>query len=65
MNTKLEEGQVQQWVTSIRFVPVDEHAPAYFYNNSFKITVNANGEVVVFNDEVPSSEGYKCVGSNK
>jgi len=65
MNTKLEEGQVQQWVTSIRFVPVDEHAPAYFYNNSFKITVNANGEVVVFNDEIPASDGYRCVGSNK
>jgi len=65
MNTKLEKGQVQQWVTSIRFVPLDEHAPAYFYKNSFKITVNANGDVVVFNDQIPASEGYKCVGPKK
>lgn len=65
MNTKVEKGMVQQWVTNIRFVPLDEHAPAYFYKNSFKITVNANGEVVVFNDEVPSSEGFRCVGPDK
>ena len=64
-NTKLEKGQVVQWVSNIKFVPVDEHAPTHFYKNSFKITVNANGEVVVFNDEVPASEGFKCVGSNK
>ena len=65
MNTKLEKGQVQQWVTNIRFVPVGELAPAYFYNNSFKITVNANGDVVVFHDEIPASEGYRCVGPNR
>ena len=65
MNTRVEKGQVQQWVSSIRLVPVDEHAPAYFYNNAFKITVNANGDVVVFNDEIPAIEGYRCVGPNK
>jgi len=62
MTAKVEKGLVQQWVSKMRFVPVDEHAPAFVYENSFKVTVNANGDVVVFNDEVPAPEGFRCLG---
>jgi len=62
MNTKLEKGAVQQWVSKAMFVPLGEHAPAFVYENSFKVTVNANGDVVVFNDEIPPSEGFRCLG---
>jgi len=30
MNTRVEKGQVQQWVSNIKFIPLDEKAPAYF-----------------------------------
>jgi opacity protein-like surface antigen len=63
-NTKLEKGAVQQWVTRMKFTPVDNDGPAYFYENSFKVTINANGEVVVFNDEIPAIDGFRCLGPN-
>ena len=58
MNTRVEKGQVVQWVSNIRFVPLDEHAPAFFYMDDFKITVNANGELVVLHEEDFTGEGF-------
>ena len=65
MNTKLEKGQVQQWVSNIKFIPLDEKAPAYFYNDDFKITVNANGELVVLHEEDVLNVNYRCLGPKK
>ena len=62
MNTRVEKGQVVQWVSNIRFVPLDEHAPAFFYMDDFKITVNANGELVVLHEEDFTGEGFRCLG---
>ena len=65
MNTKLEKGQVVQWVSTIKFVPVGEKAPAYFYEDDFKITVNANGELVVLHEEDVLNLNYRCLGPQK
>lgn len=62
MNTKLEKGGVQQWVSNIKFVPVDEKSPAFFYMDDFKITVNANGELVVLHEEDLVGANFRCLG---
>ena len=62
MNTKLEKGGVQQWVSNIKFVPVDENSPAFFYMDDFKITVNANGELVVLHEEDLVGANFRCIG---
>jgi len=62
MNTRVEKGQVEQWVSNIKFIPLDEKAPAYFYNDDFKITVNANGELVVLHEEDLVGANFRCLG---
>ena len=62
MNTKLEKGGVEQWVSNIKFVPVDENSPAFFYMDDFKITVNANGELVVLHEEDLVGANFRCLG---
>jgi hypothetical protein len=61
----IRAGEVQQWTSTGRYVPVDGHAPAFIYTNTFKVTINANGQLVVDRPDVPESEGFKCVGPNK
>jgi len=66
LNARLEKGVVEQWVTNGNFVEVGEHAPAYSYSAAFKVTVNANGEVVVLHeDEDPLGANFKCLGPKK
>jgi hypothetical protein len=62
MNTKLEKGQVVQWVSNIKFIAPGEKAPAYFYQDDFKITVNANGELVVLHEEDLVGANFRCLG---
>ena len=62
MNTKLEKGEVQQWVSNIKFFAPGEKAPAYFYEDDFKITVNANGELVVLHEEDLVGANFRCPG---
>jgi len=63
LNARLVKGMVEQWVTNSNFVEVGEHAPAYSYTAAFKVTVNANGEVVVLHeDEDPLGADFKCLG---
>jgi hypothetical protein len=65
LNTKLEQGVVQQWVSIAKAVPLDEHAPASFYKDDFKITVNANDELMVLHEEDLTGEGFRCLGTAK
>ena len=62
MNTRVEKGQVEQWVSNIKFIPLGEQAPAYFYHDDFKITVNANGELVVLHEEDLVGANFRCLG---
>lgn len=62
INTKVEKGQVAQWVSNIKFVEAGENAPAYIYQNSFKVTVNANGELVVLHDGDVVGDYFRCFG---
>ena len=64
-NTKIDKGEVQQWVSRGRFVPLDGHAPAFVGQDTFKVTINANGELVVMRDETPDGEDMRCVGPGK
>ena len=62
MNARVEKGQVVQWVSNIRFIPLDDNTPAYFYMDDFKITVNANGELVVLHEEDLVGANFRCLG---
>lgn len=63
-NIRLEKGEVAQYVGKARFVPIDGHGPEWFGGGSFKLTINANGEVVVQNT-TPDPGEFKCVGPTK
>jgi hypothetical protein len=65
LNTKLDKGEVQQWVSRGRFVPLEGNAPAYVGADTFKITVNAQGELVVLREETTDGEDMHCVGPSK
>jgi len=65
LNARLEKGEVQQWVSKGRFVPLEGNAPAFIGQDTFKITINANGELVVMRDETPDGEDMRCVGPGK
>jgi hypothetical protein len=62
LNTRLEKGQVEQWVSTVNFIALGERAPAYSYKDAFKVTVNANGELVVLHEEDLTGEGFRCLG---
>jgi len=62
LNTKLEQGAVQQWVSTGKFIALGEQAPVYLYKDTFKFTVNANGELVVLHEEDLTGEGFRCLG---
>jgi hypothetical protein len=61
-NAKLEQGAVRQWVSHGRFVPVEGHGAELISQNTWKFTVNANGELVMLNDETPPEQVFRCVG---
>ena len=56
------EGAGLQWVSNIKFIAPGEKAPAYFYQDDFKITVNANGELVVLHEEDLVGANFRCPG---
>ena len=62
LNTKVEKGQVQQWVNNVKFVVPGEKSPSFFYKDDFKITVNANGELVVLHEEDLVGANFRCLG---
>ena len=62
MNVKVEKGEVQQWVSNIKFIAPGEKAPTYFYEDDFKITVNANGQLVVLHEEDLVGANFRCLG---
>jgi hypothetical protein len=64
-NMKLDKGGVQQWASRARFVPLEGSAPAYIGQDTFKVTFNANGELVVLHEETPDGEDMHCVGPAK
>jgi hypothetical protein len=51
---------VTQSVGNARFGPVAKGDPAIFNQNWFKITVNANGELVVERLFAPGLEHFRC-----
>ena len=56
-------GQAAQWLSKIVYKPLSGDGPIFFYENEFKVTVNANGELVVdrpFNTNV--EELFRCAG---
>ena len=61
-NVRLETTGVEQFISRIRFKPLDEGSPMWMWENQFKITVNANGDVVAFHpSDDPSYEGTRCL----
>lgn len=61
-NYKLEKGGVDQFVSRILFKPLDEASPMWMWENQFKITVNANGDLVAYHAvDDPSYEGTRCL----
>jgi len=60
LNAKLENGVVNQYVESGRYLPLEGHAPAIISSGTWKITVNANGDLVVLHEM--DAQGWHCVG---
>jgi hypothetical protein len=60
-NVKLGTNGVEQWISRMRFKPLDEGSPIWMYENQFKITVNANGDLVAYHAEDPVYEGFRCL----
>ena len=59
---KVGQSIVAQWVTRIRYTPVEAGDPMFMYQNAFKVTVNANGELVMERAVDPPEEAYPCLG---
>lgn len=65
-NVKLGTSGVEQWISRIRFKPLDEGSPMWMWENQFKITVNANGDLVAYHaEDDPSYEGNRCLANDK
>ena len=62
LNSKLEKGQILQWVARVTMMPLDDESPVWVYQNEFKLTVNAKGDLIVFNDEDDFLGGHRCLG---
>ena len=58
-------GQAAQWVSRITAKPLTGDGPMFKFKNEYKITVNANGELVVERQPNPNpEEAYSCLGKN-
>ena len=56
-------GQAAQWVSRITAKPLTGDGPMFKFENEFKVTVNANGELVVDRPEEPEfGESVRCIG---
>lgn len=65
-NIKLGTNGVEQFISRIRFEPLDEGSPMWMWENQFKITVNANGDVVAYHEsDDPRYEGTRCLPSKE
>ena len=60
-NVKLGKGEVVQWVVRSRMTPLDENSPVLLYQEAFKLTINAKGDLVVLREPVDDSEAYTCL----
>lgn len=60
---KVGQSIVAQWVSRIRYTPVAAGDPKFMYENEFKVTVNANGELVFERLDDPPEERYRCPGA--
>lgn len=60
-NTKVDGSGVTQWVSRVRFDPVTKGDPALIGEDQFKVTINANGELVVERLPHPGLEGLRCL----
>ena len=59
---KVGQSIVAQWVTRIRYTPLESGDPMFMYQNEYKVTVNANGELVVERVVDPPEKAYPCLG---
>jgi len=61
-NGKLYERGVEQFISRIRFQPLDEGSPMWMWENQFKMTINASGDLVAYHaSDDPSYEGTRCL----
>ena len=59
-NTKVDGSGVTQSIINQRFVPVAKGDTEFYRHETFKITVNANGELVVERLFAPGVEEFRC-----
>lgn len=62
-STQAAKGEVSQWTSNELAIPVIGEGPRLRYNQRFKYTVNANGELKVFFAPPDSlSDWFHCLG---
>ena len=57
-------GQTNQWVSKAIMKPLTGDGPMFVFENQFKITVNANGELVVDRPDDGLEDTFRCLGKN-
>jgi hypothetical protein len=56
-------GQAVQWVSRITAKPLTGDGPMFKFENEFKVTVNANGDLVVDRPAEPKfGDSVRCIG---
>jgi hypothetical protein len=60
-SVKVDQSGVTQWVSLIRHTPVVKGDPKFMYENRYKVTVNADGDLVVERLDVPFEDGFRCL----
>ena len=64
-SAKLTKGEVMQWISHIRYAPQTPDTPRFMFENHFKVTVDANGELRVLHDEAPPEDWFRCLPNKK
>jgi hypothetical protein len=64
-NAKVGKGVAEQFIARLRLMPITDDTPIMLFQNQFKITVNANGDLVVLHEENPTEELFRCLPNAK
>lgn len=64
-NAKLTKGMVEQWISRIRYAPQTPDTPRFMFENQFKVTIDANGELRVLRDTSPPEDLFRCLPNQK
>lgn len=60
-NSRVGQGAVEQMLTRAALKPIDHDGTVLLAQTEFKMTVNANGDLVVLRDTIGTEDWVRCV----